>query len=111
MQKTASAVSDANCEIQSKENMLFSGTAIANGTVIGIVVCTGMATEIGHIQSQIQEAADEESETPLKKKLNNFGETLAQVGAGEESGVRCVACTSIIWGDTRSGGWWRGRAG
>ena len=90
MQKTASAVSDANCEIQSKENMLFSGTAIANGTVIGIVVCTGMATEIGHIQSQIQEAADEESETPLKKKLNNFGETLAQVGGG--GGGRAEVC-------------------
>ena len=45
---------DADCEIQAKENMLFSGTAIANGTVIGIVTSTGMRTEIGKIQSQIQ---------------------------------------------------------
>eukprot|EP00955_Chlamydomonas_euryale_P007285 77239-Chlamydomonas_euryale.AAC.6 len=38
-----------------------------------------MNTEIGAIQSQIQEAAGEESDTPLKKKLNEFGEALAQV--------------------------------
>ncbi len=54
VQKVSSVVSDVNCEIQAKENMLFSGTAIANGTVVGIVVATGMLTEIGKIQSQIQ---------------------------------------------------------
>ncbi len=54
VQKCAHALDDPDCELQAKENMLFSGTAIANGTVTGIVVCTGMATEIGKIQSQIQ---------------------------------------------------------
>ena len=79
MQKSWQPVSDPNCELQTKENMLFSGTAIANGTVVGVVTSTGMATEIGKIQSQIQEAANEDSDTPLKKKLNHFGEMLAQV--------------------------------
>lgn len=69
----------ADMELQSKENMLFSGTAISNGTCIGIVTATGMSTEIGKIQSQIQEASNEDNETPLKKKLNHFGEMLAQV--------------------------------
>jgi Ca2+-transporting ATPase len=39
-----------------------------------------MATEIGQIQAQITEASSEEDDTPLKKKLDAFGELLAQVG-------------------------------
>eukprot|EP00798_Chlamydomonas_sp_ICE-L_P020359 gene20359-27123_t len=77
--KSIDAVSDPDCEIQSKVNMLFSGTAIANGTVTGIVISTGMSTEMGKIQSQIQDAAKEEDVTPLKKKLNEFSELLALV--------------------------------
>lgn len=65
VQKTAGSVHDIDCELQSKENMLFSGTSIANGTVIGVVTATGMKTEIGKIQSQIQEAADEDSDSEL----------------------------------------------
>lgn len=52
--KCTEAVSDAQCELQAKENMLFGGTAIANGTAIGVVTAIGMDTEIGKIQSQIQ---------------------------------------------------------
>ncbi len=59
---------------QSKENMLFAATAVANGAGVG------MATEIGKIQAQITEAAAEEDDTPLKKKIDEFGEMLAKVG-------------------------------
>ena len=72
---------EEHCELQSKENMLFAATAIANGSGLAVVNSTGMATEIGKIQSQIQEAAKEEDDTPLKKKLDEFGEALAKVGS------------------------------
>ena len=58
--------------------MLFAGTAVANGSCKGIVNAIGMATEVGKIQQQITEAAAEEEDTPLKKKLDVFGERLAQ---------------------------------
>mmetsp|Transcript_7445 Transcript_7445/g.12862 ORF Transcript_7445/g.12862 Transcript_7445/m.12862 type:complete len:1044 (+) Transcript_7445:87-3218(+) len=77
--KRVEPVEDESCEIQAKECMLFSGTAIASGIVVGIVTATGMDTEIGKIQSQIKEASEEEDVTPLKKKLNEFGEMLARV--------------------------------
>ncbi|KAG8391970.1 hypothetical protein BUALT_Bualt01G0242800 [Buddleja alternifolia] len=65
-----------DCELQAKENMVFAGTTVVNGSCIGIVVDIGMCTEIGKIQTQIHEASMEESETPLKKKLDEFGNRL-----------------------------------
>lgn len=59
--------------------MLFAATAIANGACQGIVNAIGMSTEVGAIQQQITDAAAEEEDTPLKKKLDIFGERLAQV--------------------------------
>ncbi len=72
---------ESSClHVQAKENMLFASTAVANGSGVGIVNSIGMRTEIGNIQSQIQEAAAEDDDTPLKKKIDEFGELLAKVG-------------------------------
>ncbi|KAK0581122.1 hypothetical protein LWI29_010209 [Acer saccharum] len=65
-----------DCELQAKENMVFAGTTVVNGSCICIVISTGMNTEIGKIQKQIHEASLEESDTPLKKKLDEFGNRL-----------------------------------
>lgn len=65
-----------DCELQAKENMVFAGTTVVNGSCICMVVTTGMNTEIGQIQKQIHEASLEESTTPLKKKLDEFGSWL-----------------------------------
>ncbi|BDA48697.1 Calcium-transporting ATPase 2, endoplasmic reticulum-type [Coccomyxa sp. Obi] len=77
--KSLGAVAEEGCELQAKDCMLFAGTAIANGTCRGIVNAIGMSTEVGAIQQQITDAAAEEEDTPLKKKLDIFGERLAQV--------------------------------
>ena len=54
MSKSTEPVPKADCELQAKDNMLFSGTAIANGIVSGCVCSIGMDTEMGKIQNQIQ---------------------------------------------------------
>ncbi|KAK9815793.1 hypothetical protein WJX72_009539 [[Myrmecia] bisecta] len=77
--KVHQQIKEEDCELQGKDSMLFAGTAIANGSCLGIVNSIGMGTEIGKIQAQITEAAGEEDDTPLKKKLDQFGEMLAQV--------------------------------
>lgn len=76
--KTTAPCGADKIELQGKECMLFSGTGVASGSCTGIVDTIGMATEIGKIQAQIQEAADEEDDTPLKKRLDEFGESLAK---------------------------------
>lgn len=77
--KNSDPVKDLDCELQAKECMLFAGTAISNGSCVGVVNCIGMQTEIGKIQQQIQDASEEEDDSPLKKKIDDFGERLAQV--------------------------------
>lgn len=65
-----------DCELQAKENIVFAGTTVVNGSCICVVTSTGMNTEIGKIQKQIHEASLEEDDTPLKKKLDEFGNRL-----------------------------------
>ncbi|XP_041006887.1 calcium-transporting ATPase, endoplasmic reticulum-type [Juglans microcarpa x Juglans regia] len=77
-----------DCELQAKENMVFAGTTVVNGSCLCIVVSTGMNTEIGKIQKQIHEASQEESDTPLKKKLDEFGSRLTTA-----IGLVCL----IVW--------------
>lgn len=76
------------CELQAKECMVFSGTTVVNGSCICIVTSIGMDTEIGKIQTQIHEASLEEHDTPLKKKLDEFGEKLTAA-----IGVVCL----VVW--------------
>ncbi|KAG0497136.1 hypothetical protein HPP92_001827 [Vanilla planifolia] len=86
--KSTNPVLIDDCEIQAKECMVFSGTTVVNGSCICIVSRIGMDTEMGMIQSQIQEASLEEHDTPLKKKLDEFGEKLTSA-----IGVVCL----IVW--------------
>lgn len=59
--------------------MLFSSTVINYGSAVGVVVYTGMGTAIGRVQEEVKNAAQEEEDTPLKKKLNAFGELLSKI--------------------------------
>lgn len=77
--KSVDPILNENVDLVAKDCMLFAGTAVTTGYGIGVVTSTGMKTEIGKIQTQIQQAAEEEEDTPLKQKINRFGELLAQV--------------------------------
>nr|XP_043610504.1 calcium-transporting ATPase 1, endoplasmic reticulum-type-like [Erigeron canadensis] len=66
-------------DIQGKKCMVFAGTTVVNGNCFCMVTDTGMNTEIGKVHSQIQEASQNEEDTPLKKKLNEFGEVLTML--------------------------------
>uniref|UniRef100_A0A2P2MMG9 P-type Ca(2+) transporter n=1 Tax=Rhizophora mucronata TaxID=61149 RepID=A0A2P2MMG9_RHIMU len=85
--KTVKAVSE-NTDIQGKKSMVFAGTTVVNGSCICLVTQTGMKTEIGKLHSQIHEASQNEEDTPLKKKLNQFGELLTMI-----IGVVCA----LVW--------------
>ncbi|WP_409341082.1 calcium-translocating P-type ATPase, SERCA-type [Paenibacillus sp. MBLB4367] len=63
-----------------QRNLGFMGTMITRGTGRGIVVRTGMATEMGKIADLIQ--GTEEMETPLQHRLEQLGKILIMVAIG-----------------------------
>lgn len=55
-------------------NMAYLGTVVTRGRAQGVVVATGMATEMGRIAGLIQEAQDDQ--TPLQRRLAHLGKVL-----------------------------------
>lgn len=64
-----------------RTNMLFKGTAVTMGSGKGIVVATGMATELGQISSLVEEAEGEKL-TPLERSLNRLANRLVWITIG-----------------------------
>lgn len=75
--KSVDVVRDTSAVKQDMLNILFSGTTVVNGTAHAVVVFTGQQTAIGDIHKSITSQIAEK--TPLKRKLDNFGDTLAKV--------------------------------
>ena len=75
--KIQDTIDEDEIGIGDRKNMLFSSSLITYGRGKGIVVGTGMGTEVGKIAEMINEV--DEDETPLQKKLNNLGKTLGIV--------------------------------
>ena len=71
--------------LSKRKNMCFSGTVITGGRGRGIVVATGMDTEIGHIANMLQ--TKKQDDTPLQRQLKHLGKVLIAV---------CVAVCALV---------------
>ncbi len=78
VQKSAAAVLDKNVPLGDRKNTAFMGTLVVYGRGRGVVVNTGMNTQLGLIAQMLQTV--EQEETPLQRRLDQLGRTLS-IGA------------------------------
>merc|ERR1711970_1287374 len=100
--KGTEAVPDTRAVNQDKINLLFSGTNVASGKAIGMVITTGQKTEMGKIRESMVET--EQEKTPLAVKIDEFGEQLSKMIT-----IICILVWAINIGhfnDPAHGGSW-----
>jgi Ca2+-transporting ATPase len=78
VQKSAASVLDKDVPLGDRKNTAFMGTLVSYGRGRGVVVSTGMRTQLGLIAEMLQNV--EEEETPLQRRLDQLGKTLS-IGA------------------------------
>ena len=86
VEKDEKKTSEVDVVYQDKTCILFCGTVVTAGKARGVVIGTGSRTAIGRIRDEMTEV--EESQTPLQKKLDEFGTLLSKIIA-----VVCI----LVW--------------
>ena len=72
--KITDVLEENDLPIGDMKNLAFKGTFVANGRGKGIVIATGMKTELGRIAKMLQES---DSLTPLQQRMASFGKKLS----------------------------------
>jgi len=75
VEKTISAISGGDTPLGDRFNLAYKGTTVVHGRGRGLVVATGMNSELGKIAALLSE--DTEIRTPLQQRLGRFGQRLA----------------------------------
>ncbi|NMB00712.1 MAG: cation-translocating P-type ATPase [Firmicutes bacterium] len=75
VEKTTLPLDEENVPLGDQTNMAFMGTAVTYGRGTGVVVATGMETQMGAIANQLSSSGNEP--TPLQQKLNQISHILS----------------------------------
>lgn len=85
-EKDFSFIASSDIPLGDRINMAYQGTVVTSGRGEGIVVATGMSTEVGQIAEMLNE--QDSGKTPLQEKLAHLGKVL---------GVAAIcACAGIL---------------
>lgn len=78
--KITATLTNPDLPLADRLNMLYMGTLVTGGQGLAVVVATGRATEIGHIQLLADEA--EVPQTPMERQLDQMGAQLVLISGG-----------------------------
>jgi Ca2+-transporting ATPase len=85
--KITEALQGDDIPLGDRKNMAFSSGMVTYGRGRGVVVATGIQTEVGKIADMLQHAGD--TETPMSKRLNQLGKML---------GIVALVICAVIFG-------------
>ena len=74
VEKQTETITDVDIALGDRTNMAFLSGMVTYGRGSGVVVATGMQTEVGKIADMIQHA--DETETPMNRRLEQLGKVL-----------------------------------
>ncbi|UYQ95410.1 cation-translocating P-type ATPase [Chitinophaga horti] len=77
--KTADTLKEEEPPLGDRFNMAYKSAMVTKGRGTGVVVATGMKTEVGKIAEMLQ---GKEGETPLQKRMADFGRKLTYIVVG-----------------------------
>ena len=78
VEKDPAPLTDPDRPLADRRNLAYRGTVVSYGRGEGVVVATGMDTELGRIADLLQEVRDEA--TPLQRRIDRVGKLLAAGG-------------------------------
>jgi Ca2+-transporting ATPase len=78
VEKEIDALNKIDMPLGDRRNMAYMGTVVTYGRGAGLVVETGMKTELGKVATLLQDVKADQ--TPLQKRLDKVGKALAAVG-------------------------------
>ena len=91
VEKESDRIFPADTPLGDRKNMVLSGGYVLSGRGRMVATATGMKTEVGRIAHML--AQEEDSETPLQKKLARTGQTL---GIGALAICALIFCLGIL---------------
>jgi len=92
--KSAGPLQGDDLAVADRRNMAYAGTSASYGRGRGVVVATGMRTEVGRIARMLAEI--ETARTPLQQNLDRVGRLLARAAL---IGVVIIFCLGVLRGE------------